>query len=49
MDNPLLQRQVQTSELIMLGRMFVSDETARLEAAKMEVNAPPSQGIVPNF
>lgn len=28
----------------MLGRMFVSDETTRLEAAKMEVNAPPSQG-----
>ncbi|KAG8260272.1 GLTSCR protein [Homalodisca vitripennis] len=34
-------RQVQTSELIMLGRMFVSDETARLEAAKVEASQPP--------
>ncbi|XP_054289400.1 mucin-4-like isoform X1 [Macrosteles quadrilineatus] len=33
-------RQVQTSELIMLGRMFVSDETARLEAVKLEASAP---------
>ncbi|KAI5701669.1 hypothetical protein M8J75_011936 [Diaphorina citri] len=34
-------RQVQTSELIMLGRMFVSDESAHLESLKQEARQPP--------
>lgn len=37
----LSQRQVQTSELIMLGRMFISEETARLEQMRQEAQAPP--------
>uniref|UniRef100_A0A8D8VE04 Protein FAM193A n=1 Tax=Cacopsylla melanoneura TaxID=428564 RepID=A0A8D8VE04_9HEMI len=34
-------RQVQTSELIMLGRMFVSDESAHLESLRQQAKNPP--------
>lgn len=33
------QREVQTSELIMLNRMFVADETQLLDQMKTELNA----------
>lgn len=33
----------------MLGRMFVGDETARLEAVKAEANTPAMQGIIFNI
>lgn len=36
----MLQRLQQTSELVLLERLFVADETTRLEQIKQEASAP---------